>query len=124
LEDAKSLLNLENNWNGEGYKLISKEVFERLSNFVLLYASHLIEKDYILESPEIFPSKDGSLYLEWSNSLYTFTIKINSEKNIAYYYFERTLDDGNKIDANGEIQTNQYFLEIAIWFQKVSKKES
>jgi hypothetical protein len=122
IEKTKKLLDLPASWDGEGAKKISPLIYQRFASFLENYSTYLLEKNYILQEPEVFPSKDGSLVLEWIFDDTNIVIKIdNSQKEVAYYYFDKVIANNKKIDSNGEIPTNYLSDEIATWLQNASK---
>lgn len=114
IDDAKEILNLEDDWNGEGAEQISPEIFDVASNFLRRYDSYLKETFKIdLLVPEINPCPNGTIDLSWRSpsARLLVNIKFIEGQYYAYFYGDRY---NNKSPLKGNTQTEELSEGLAI----------
>lgn len=120
LEDASEILKLPDNWNEEGAKLISKELFDSASDFLRIYSSYLAKEYRIeLDIPEINAVPDGTIDLSWRTKYARMLINIRNIDNIphAFFYGDRYK---NKMPVKGNTPVSEFSEGLAAWMKSLS----
>lgn len=125
IQEARQLLELESNWDGEGAIKIPLLIFNRAIQFLKSYSVFLkTEYSCIIIAPEITPLKNGSIDLYWKIENASLLINIkNGKDEIAYYYGELYNHNKQAFDINGQIPTDTTLDMFASWFTCFSKME-
>ncbi len=123
-EDAKtSILNLKDNWDGEGspsynestldraFKFLEKQI-EAFGNIDLKLNQHQIDK--LIDIPEILPGPNGSIDVLWEKVNYELLLNVPSEstKPISYY----GLNKGDKqSEIKSKIFSKDFDISLIVW---------
>jgi len=92
IETSRSILDLEENWDGEGALPFSQKVWETAVTFLALLAKEALERlDIIVDAPRILPSAEGSIDLHWKADTYELLVNIPQNGTPASYYGDNTL---------------------------------
>jgi len=83
IEDAKAkILNLKENWDGEGGKRYNEETLDRAAEFIKKLSFYLWRKTQkLISSPNIFPGPDGSIDIHWKNAKFDLLVNIPENPN-------------------------------------------
>jgi len=88
IKKSESILNLEENWDGEGAESYTREVWSSATNFLWQLAEWAyIHLKLIIPVPRILPSDEGSIDLHWKTDKYELLVSIpsNTDEAIDYY---------------------------------------
>jgi len=116
IESSKYILDLEDDFDGEGSPKYSKETWERAVEFVLHYERELREKGKNIEIPRICPGFNGAIDLYWKaeNKEILAKIPVSPDKEIAYYG-----DDFGENKIKGTTKLSEYDSNLLAWLEKV-----
>lgn len=108
---SKSILDLQDDWDGEGSPGYSKTTWDRMRKFLLSHAQAMRNHLGIsIPVPQILPGPDGSIDMLWKRDEYELLVNIPSDPNrFANFYG----DDRDKTSVKGSIdpaKTNQGIL--------------
>lgn len=88
IEKSKSILQLLENWDGEGSPTYSKETWEKATRFVRKTAFQFKqESEKWVSPPKITPSHDGSIDVRWKISARSLLINFPADSNIPPSFF-------------------------------------
>jgi len=91
IETSRSILDLEENWDGEGGLPFSQKVWEKAVAFLALQAKEgFVRLGIIVGAPRILPSADGSIDLHWKSDAYELLVNIPQDGTPASYYGDNT----------------------------------
>ena len=116
--DARSILELESNWDDEGALKVPLHIFNRAMDFIRNYSTFVRNNfQIVIIAPDINPLRDGSIDLYWKTKNASLLVNIkNDDDEIAYYYGVLYNQDKNTFDINGQISTNSTIDMFASWF--------
>jgi len=93
LVKSQKILDLEDNWDGNGSQKISLESWRSTAYFLIGYSKKIFKDyGYIIDIPKIYPSIDGSIDIAWEKESYGFMINIDASGEIANYYVDNKAD--------------------------------
>ncbi|MEX1120653.1 MAG: hypothetical protein WED82_00870 [Balneolales bacterium] len=121
IEHSKYLKDLPEDWDEQGAAAIDEALYEVSIGFLLKYAEYLLtEKHIIIESPEINPTRNGSVDLSWStdNARMLINIRRKGGEMIAYYYGD--LRDDKDV-VKGSVSANKITDSLAVWMENLRK---
>lgn len=88
IEESKSILDLEDNWDDEGAERFHLQTWLRAIEFLTSYAiAALRDFGVLIEKPEITPGPDGSIDVLWKNSSYRLLFNIGKEENSSALFY-------------------------------------
>jgi len=115
LKNSLQILNLEDNWDGEGSIGYNKKTWKKMVNFLDQIASnYYLRTQFLLSSPFINPGSKGDIDLHWKNKKFELFLSIpqSDEDPIVYY------GDDYKMNAiEGSFELNDY-EELLSWLKK------
>jgi hypothetical protein len=77
IENARELLTLEADWDGEGSPKYSAEMFDRVVKFLHMHADNLSrDYDLVMPVPRIGPGPEGSIDLHWKQEGWELLVNI------------------------------------------------
>lgn len=120
IEEASDLPLLPDNWNEEGAKAISTELFDNAVNFLRTYNKFLGTTYKVsLPAPEINPCPDGSIDLSWRSKHARMLINIRIHDNIphAFFYGDRY---NNKMPVKGNTPVADFSEGLAAWMKSLT----
>jgi hypothetical protein len=107
IERSKSILDLENDWDGEGSSSYKAATLSRASDFLTDNALQLWEIHHIkLDTPSVSPGPDGSIDIHWKSTARELLINIPEEVGESGTYYgdnkagqivKGTLDKSNNL---------------------------
>jgi hypothetical protein len=88
VEQSKSILDLEEDWDGEGSSAYNAATWQKAVDFLVRNALHVWQSQQLrLEAPRISPGPDGSIDLHWKTSQRELLINIPAEEDqLASFY--------------------------------------
>lgn len=118
IDDAKYMLDLEEDWDDEGGMPVDKNTFIRAIKFLINYSVWLLRNQSIfLVPPQIHPGPDGSIDILWRTKNYRMLINVlpNPERQFEYYGDDKK--DGNSI--KGKVPSNGVQEFLALWLKNL-----
>lgn len=99
--NTKHLLYLKDGWDDEGGKIVPKNLWYNVMNF-LLNINSKIYSDYklLINEPSILPCPDGSLDLCWDNNKARILINFRNLDTMEAYYYGDLYTIESKIKGN------------------------
>jgi len=117
IEDSRRLLDLQDNWDGEGAHVICHETWQRAVEFLARNARWLWDRNqFVIEPPDITPVPDGSVDLHWDKPSHELLINIPPDKNAMAGFYG---DDRGRISIRGELDTDQINEGLILWLTKI-----
>jgi hypothetical protein len=114
LARAEWMLNLEDDWDGEGSVGFSKITFNRAADFLRRYATGAWKRaGTIIPVPEILPGPDGSIDILWKTEGYELLVNIPAENKLASFYG----DDLRDANIKGTFDASVENLGLLEWFE-------
>ena len=113
IEQAKRILELEDDWDGEGSPGYSEDTFNRAVAFLTTHAEWLWEScSKRSPAPRIGPGPDGSIDLHWKQPSWELLVNIPADANeMATFYGDNY--EAQKI--RGSLDPKNFNLGIATW---------
>lgn len=88
IKEAESILNLKEDWDDEGAKIILRETFDKMSKFLLRQEDLFFEKySWKFSIPDIAPSPDGSIDVHWKEEKFEILVNIHPHPNKTMSYY-------------------------------------
>lgn len=118
IQHSEQILDLKNDWNGEGSPKISEDIYLSSINFLMNYSKFVLDKTgTIIKFPEINPGKNGNIHLSWrtENARMIINIRESDEGILAFYYGDLNND---KSPIKGNIPVNEFSDFLAYWMNK------
>ncbi len=111
IEQARRILELEDDWDGEGSPGYSEETFNRAVAFLTTYVEGLWESCGMpLPIPRIGPGPDGSIDLHWKQPSWELLVNIPTDPNEAASYSGED-DEGHQ--SRGFLGTEKFNSRFA-----------
>ncbi len=115
IEQAKRILELEDDWDGEGSLGYSEDTFNRAVAFLTTYAERLWESDGIpLPVPRIGPGPEASIDLYWKRPRWELLVNIPADPSEAASYSAE--DDGGH-RSRGFVPTEKFDSRFGTWLK-------
>lgn len=115
--DSKYILDLKDDWDGEGSPSFSNELYIDAIQFLYDYALALFNvHKIVIEAPEINPCHDGSIDLSWKNESVRLLINVKSidGKSKVLYFRDH---HNNHQSSRGELTLNCIDESFLIWMK-------
>jgi hypothetical protein len=114
IERAKRILDLEDNWDGEGSPGYSEDTFHRAIAFLTTHAKWLWESCRVrLPVPRIGPGPDGTIDLHWKQPSWELLVNIPADANEPATFYG---DNYGAQKIRGSLDPRNFFnLGIAAW---------
>src|SRR4051812_6208423 len=113
IEDSRRILDLSDDWDGEGSPAFQEETWDRAADFLVHQAGALWDrKGLILPVPRILPGPESSIDIHWRSPRRELLINIPSDKAapIAFYG-----DDYGQDKKKGQIREGALDLDLFAW---------
>ena len=115
IEQAKRILELEDDWDGEGSPGYSEDTLNRAIAFLTTYAQRLWESDGIpFPVPRIGPGPEASIDLYWKQPRWELLVNIPADPSEAASYSAE--DDGGH-RSRGFVPTEKFDSRFATWLK-------
>ena len=113
IDQAKRILELKDDWDGEGSPGYSEDTFNRAIAFLTTHAQWLWESCGIcLPVPRIGPGPDGSIDIHWKQTSWELLVNIPADASeMATFYGDNY--EAQKI--RGSLDPKNFNLGIATW---------
>ncbi len=113
IEQARRILELEDDWDGEGSLGYSEDTFNRATEFLTTYVEGLRDLYGIrLPIPRISAGPDGSIDLHWKQPTWELLVNIPTDINeMATFYG----DNYETQKVSGSLDPKNFNLGIATW---------
>ncbi len=114
LDSARAyLLDLQQDWDGEGSPGYSEETWERASKFVLEHSNQLAESNGVKTPiPKILPGPNGSIDLLWKSDDYELLLNIPADsESLASFYG----DDKGNLYIKGKLAPDKINQGLLQW---------
>lgn len=113
IAQAKRILRLEDDWDGEGSLGYSEDTFNRATAFLTRHVKGLWERWGIrLPIPRIGPGPDGSIDLHWKLPSRELLVNISADANEVPTFYG---DNYGALKNRGTLDPQNFNLEIAAW---------
>lgn len=113
IEQAKRILELEDDWDGEGSLGYSEDTFNRAAAFLTTHAEGFWELCGIrLPVPRIGPGPDGSLDLHWKLPSRELLVNIPADANEVPTFYG---DNYGALKNRGTLEPRKFNAEIVPW---------
>ena len=113
IEQAKRLLTLENDWDGEGSPRYSEAAFERAIKFLTKYVEWLRGAYHARPPlPRIGPGPDGSVDLHWREASWELLVNIPADAAKPAVFYG---DNYGTQKIRGSMNADKFNLGIAEW---------
>lgn len=116
IKKSENILSLDNNWDEMGSPKISTKTWVTIVKFLIDYSTTIHKNyGYIIDTPKIYPSLNGSIDIDWETETYGFMINFEKGGEKATYY----ADDKHSQMSQGVFnpkKTNFNILPKAISF--------
>lgn len=114
IEQSRSLLDLEDDWDGEGTPSYAEDTWRRTVDFLVRYAKTLWEQRGIAaEDVEILPDTEGALAIDWRVGGREMLIRVPAEPTLEASYFG---DDGSgRRKTKGTLDTSALVQSFVWW---------
>lgn len=117
IENAKSILHLDNGWDEDEGKAIDPVLFYTSSKLISDYIEAIYhDKGFIIRSPQINPVPDGSIDYEWRHEGARMLINFREESEVIRGYYYGDLKD-NIIPIKGSVFADQVYEHLMKWMQ-------
>lgn len=115
--DSKYILDLNDDWDGEGSPSFSKELYQDAIQFLIDYSIALFNVyNIVMDVPEINPCRNGSIDISWRSSLVRLLInfkQVAGETKILFYRDHYQNKQSNK----GDLSLNNIDESFLIWMK-------
>lgn len=119
IQEAQTILELQDDWDGEGSPGYAESTLRRAIDFLLLNTSRAWECCGIrTQAPVIGPGPDGSIDIHWKTSTRKLLVNIPADSNKAatFYGDDRTSRDGATSNViEGCLDTAIDHLWLLMW---------
>lgn len=115
LRDSIEILNLGDNWDGEGSQGYQKKTWKKMVNFLQEMAfKYFIDTNLYLNSPLVYPGSKGDLDVHWKTKEFELFLSIPQSDDDPIIYYG---DDYKKNVIEGSFEKDN-FEEILSWLKK------
>ena len=115
IESARTLLNLGDNWDGEGSPAYSKHTFERAIAFLRMHVERVWEAGINAPVPYINPGPHGSIDLHWKERTWELLVNVPAEETRPAVFYG---DDYGAGVIKGTIDPARYSFGLLEWLMK------
>lgn len=119
IEQSRYILDLEDDWDGEGSKSYQPVVWERVAIFLIkLYEKALGSFNVILDTPHIYQAHEGSIDVLWHNDRYQLLVNFpEGENSYASFYGDNFSMDTIK-GTFDPVKESCSLLAFLVWAKK------
>lgn len=113
IHSSRTLLELKEDWDGEGASPISEETWNRAARFLRNNASTLWGKYATrVESPSIVPLNDGSIDIHWKIARRELLVNIPPDPEKRATYYGDNKQGGNVVEGDLDIDAQNHWLLV------------
>jgi hypothetical protein len=113
IESSRKMLELEENWDGEGASSIAESTWQRAVEFLRRNASILWTKYSLrIENPSIVPVPDGSIDLHWKLAGRELLINIPATQGNWASYYGDNKQGGNIVKVTLHAEAANHWLFV------------
>ena len=117
IEDSRRILELEDDWDGEGSSAYSVITWQRAVDFVSRYAERLREMlGIVMDAPEIMPGPNGSIDVDWETEAYELLVNIPSDATQHASFYG---DDYGSMVIKGTFNPDAFNRGLLLWLANV-----
>ncbi|AUX48809.1 uncharacterized protein SOCE26_103500 [Sorangium cellulosum] len=114
IEASKKLLDLPNDWDGEGSQAYDRRTWDRATRFVATQAAYLWNAKAVLPAPDIGPGPNGSIDLAWQEKVFKLLINVPRGADVITYFGR-----SKSADVKGTIRDSVAdHKELFLWLMK------
>ncbi len=116
INSSRYILELGEDWDGEGAKPYNADTWERTTQFVRQYATHAWKKVGVsIPAPRILPGPNGSIDIHWKSQTHELLVNIpeNSEELASFYG-----DDFGLVKIKGSFKPSTLNAGIICWLSE------
>lgn len=118
IEESREILDVPDDWDGEGTPAYSRATWERATSFVTHYAQRLwVEHGIRIPAPKILPGPDGSIDVHWEQESFELLVNVPAESTQRAEFYG---DDYGTIYIKGSLDPAALNRGLIEWFQKAS----
>ena len=118
IDESKSILDLKEDWDGEGALPYSREVWERAIQFVRRYALKSHERfGAIVSAPRILPGPNGSIDVHWKEEKFELLVNIPADPKIYASFYG---DDYSAARIKGTFDPELENIGLIFWLTEHS----
>lgn len=117
VDQSKSLLHLQANWDEEGAQPIAPATWRRAADFITRQAEwiwHVYGRR--LQIPDVTPVPNGSIDLHWDYPSYELLINIPAELSAMAGFYG---DDRGRISIEGQLDPEQVNEGLLLWLTRM-----
>ncbi len=113
IKRAENILELKDDWDGEGAAAYSKDTLERAVAFLSKHVQGLWDSFNVCAPiPVIGPGPDGSIDLSWKQKAWELLVNIPADRNAMAVFYG---DNYGTQKIRGSIDPRNFNLGIATW---------
>jgi hypothetical protein len=114
IESSKYILELENDWDGEGGQTYSEETWKRATGLLSRYATQMWQVfGRLMDAPKILPGPDGSIDIHWKSANSEMLVNLPADPSeLASFYG----DDYGSARIKGSFDPDILNLGLLSWF--------
>lgn len=118
IESSREILELKDDWDGEGGQGYLKETWQRAASFVRNYARRLwSEHEVLIPAPKILPGPNGSIDVHWEEKDFELLVNISADREEKAEFYG---DDYGSIYIKGKLNPSTFNRGLIEWLQKAS----
>jgi len=113
IEKSRSILELGDDFDGEGSPGYLKETWERASSFLRQLAATSLDRfSQVAAAPYIDPGPNGSIDLHWKRATCELLVTVPADPNTAPTYYG---DDYGKSVVKGSLDSDANLRVVVLW---------
>ncbi len=111
-------INLQDDWDGQGSKGFSEELWQNVIDFLLLIYIELHAEDLEAPFPLVLPNVDGSLDIDWETESFELLINFPPDpEELIHMFGEKMGSPKNELDVR--INRELASLVVSEWLKKI-----
>ncbi len=116
IEASRHLMQLEQDWDGEGSPGYTEETWKRATEFIQRYSgSLLVEHGFQIAVPEILPGPGGSIDVHWEKDAFELLVNIPADAGERAEFYG---DDYGSIYIKGNLDLSKLNKGLVEWLQR------
>jgi hypothetical protein len=115
VERSRTIMNLQENWDGEGAQGYSVRTWQRATGFLLKQAAYARDHRYSVGVPRVAPADHGSIDIHWMNEEKELLVNVPSDSaELGTYYGQNQTGD----TISGVLNTNASRPDLVVWLMQ------
>ncbi len=111
-------INLQDDWDGQGSKGFSEELWQRVIDFLLIIYIRLYKEELHAPFPLVLPNTDGSLDIDWETETFELLINFSPDpEELVHMYGEKIGSPKHEFDVR--INRELAGLVVSEWLKKI-----